>query len=82
MVVLFNAQKGLWPPWPLVCVSKNDTHPDEMRHYARVRYAFTPIFICGWSVYLAVCPVVERPTEFGLRDSQFSSTTVKACLKN
>uniref|UniRef100_A0A183BWZ1 Glycosyltransferase family 92 protein n=1 Tax=Globodera pallida TaxID=36090 RepID=A0A183BWZ1_GLOPA len=57
MVVLFNAQRRFWPPWPLLCRSFNGSH--SLTALARVRYAFTPILICGWSVYLASCPTVQ-----------------------
>uniref|UniRef100_A0A914I5S8 Glycosyltransferase family 92 protein n=1 Tax=Globodera rostochiensis TaxID=31243 RepID=A0A914I5S8_GLORO len=74
MVVLFNAQRRFWPPWPLLCRSFNGSH--SLTALARVRYAFTPILICGWSVYLASCPTVQRPIEFQLRDVQMISQSV------
>nr|CAD2187071.1 unnamed protein product [Meloidogyne enterolobii] len=50
MVVLFNAQRRFWPPWPLLCHSHNATH--SLTSLPRVRHAFTPILICGWFVSL------------------------------
>lgn len=92
MVVLFNAQKGFWPPWPLLCLSKDQGEYNnltgkyekqkELKALAKVQYAFTPIFICRWTVYLAKCPVVINPKEFGLRDIQYSSNTVNVSLIN
>uniref|UniRef100_A0A915NKY2 Glycosyltransferase family 92 protein n=1 Tax=Meloidogyne floridensis TaxID=298350 RepID=A0A915NKY2_9BILA len=74
MVVLFNAQRRFWPPWPLLCHSHNATH--SLTSLPRVRHAFTPILICGWSVFLAVCPTVQSPSQFALRDMQVLSTSV------
>ncbi|KAL7078785.1 hypothetical protein ACQ4LE_002187 [Meloidogyne hapla] len=74
MVVLFNAQRRFWPPWPLLCHSYNDSH--SFTSLPRVRHAFTPILICGWSVFLAVCPTVQSPIQFTLRDMKVLSTSV------
>lgn len=76
MVILFNAQKGFWPPWPIMCVSKNETQV-EQRSIAKMRYAFTPISICKWSVYLATCQVSSNPIEFALRDVHLNSNEIK-----
>uniref|UniRef100_A0A915M9C2 Glycosyltransferase family 92 protein n=1 Tax=Meloidogyne javanica TaxID=6303 RepID=A0A915M9C2_MELJA len=74
MVVLFNAQRRFWPPWPLLCHSHNTTH--SLTSLPRVRHAFTPILICGWSVFLAVCPTVQSPSQFALRDMHVHSNSV------
>ncbi|KAL3087135.1 hypothetical protein niasHS_005374 [Heterodera schachtii] len=80
VVVLFNAQRRFWPPWPLLCHSFNGSH--SLKALARVRYAFTPILICGWSVYLASCPTVDRPTKFQLRDVQVLSHSVTVPIRS
>lgn len=75
MVLLFNSQKWFWPPRPFVCTSRNATH--VAAELAKVRYAFDPIYICRWVAYVAVCPVVMNPIEFGLSNTRFRSATVK-----
>lgn len=94
MVVLFNAPKGLWPPWPLLCVSKDKgkfnnvtnkydiTYQKQLKVYAKIKYAFMPIFICRWTVYLAKCPVIANLKEFGLRDVRISSNTTYVKIFN
>ena len=74
IVLLFSSQKGFWLPRPLICATNNATN--IMADVARVRYAFTPIYICRWSVYLLVCPSVIEPSSFSLSDTRFSSGTV------
>ncbi|KAI6239639.1 protein of unknown function DUF23 domain-containing protein [Aphelenchoides fujianensis] len=74
MAVLFNSQKSLWPPRPFICISNNAT--DVKASLARIRYAFEPIFICKWAVYILTCPIVANPSSFALTDTRFSSATV------
>ncbi|KAI6200510.1 protein of unknown function DUF23 domain-containing protein [Aphelenchoides besseyi] len=74
MAVLFNSQKSLWPPRPFICITNNAT--DVKASLARIRYAFEPIYICRWAVYILTCPIVANPTSFAITDTRFSSGTI------
>lgn len=70
MVVLVNTEDQITRPFELNCTSRNATNSlSDVAYTVRIAPG---IAICKWTQYIVVCPVVEQPLSFAIKEKSFA----------